>query len=426
MRRLLASLLLALAAATSAGAQQPAPASARAGRENLNVFLDCRTWGCDRNFFIQELPYVLWTQNQFDADVQAVVTALETGAGGREFTILLLGRGRFEGRADTLVATVPPNSTDDMERRELARVLKIGLAPYALRTGAGPRLSIAYAAPPADSSSAARAQAADPWNFWVYRLASSGNIGAESQAQNYRLESSFNASRVTETWKIGYSGEFEYNGLVFDPDSGETQTILNRSAELEGYFVRSLSDHWSVAVASSFEMSEFRNLDFGARVETGVEWNYFPWREATSRQLVAIAAVGLRHFDYRDTTIYFRTEETRPVAIAKIASEVRQPWGELFAGIEHVRYLHDASVYSLNAYGYMSVRVSRALRVNIGSSASKVNDQLYLPAGGLDPSLILTRQRALRTAYRVDLSVGVSYTFGSIFNTIVNPRFENY
>jgi hypothetical protein len=74
----------------------------------------------------------------------------------------------------------------------------------------------------------------------------------------------------------------------------------------------------------------------------------------------------------------------------------------------------------------MNFRISRGLSLNFGGSASKVNDQLYLPAGGLDPSEILTRQRALRTAYRLDFSAGFSFTFGSIFNTFVNPRFDNY
>jgi hypothetical protein len=74
----------------------------------------------------------------------------------------------------------------------------------------------------------------------------------------------------------------------------------------------------------------------------------------------------------------------------------------------------------------VSVRVSRGLNLEFGASASKINDQLYLPAGGLSPGEILTRQRALRTAYRMDVSVGISYTFGSIFNTFVNPRFDNY
>jgi hypothetical protein len=36
---------------------------------------------------------------------------------------------------------------------------------------------------------------------------------------------------------------------------------------------------------------------------------------------------------------------------------------------------------------------------------------------------ILVRMRELATGYRYYFSVGVSYSFGSIFNNVVNPRF---
>lgn len=36
---------------------------------------------------------------------------------------------------------------------------------------------------------------------------------------------------------------------------------------------------------------------------------------------------------------------------------------------------------------------------------------------------MLRRRQALATDYEYELSIGISYTFGSIFNNIVNPRF---
>lgn len=391
----------------------------------LTVFLDCRAFGCDRNFLVTELPYVLFTQDRLDAEVHALVTGLGTGGGGSELTIELIGQRRFAGRVDTLVTTLPPNVSDDMARRELTRVLKVGLAPYALRTAVGPRLSLSYEAPP-EGTVARPADAVDPWNNWVYRVGASGDLGAESQSQDFSVDGSVSASRVTERWKLILDLDYDYNGLRFEPDSGPVETFMVRASDFEAGAVRSVSDHWSVGAVARAGIDEFRNQDFSASLEAAIEWNYFPWREATSRQLVAIVAIGARHFDYAERTIYNRTTETRPVAIAKMATEVRRPWGSLFAGLEHNRYLHDPSIYSASVYSYLDVRVSRGLSVNFGASASKVNDQLFLAAGGLTPGQILTRQRALRTAYRINLSAGLSFTFGSILNTIVNPRFDNY
>ena len=39
------------------------------------------------------------------------------------------------------------------------------------------------------------------------------------------------------------------------------------------------------------------------------------------------------------------------------------------------------------------------------------------------PEEILLERRALLTNYRYGAFVGISYTFGSIFNSVVNPRF---
>ena len=54
-----------------------------------------------------------------------------------------------------------------------------------------------------------------------------------------------------------------------------------------------------------------------------------------------------------------------------------------------------------------------------------MNDQLYLPRGDASDDEVLTRQRALATAFRLSGAVGLSFTFGSIYNSIVNPRLDD-
>lgn len=50
---------------------------------------------------------------------------------------------------------------------------------------------------------------------------------------------------------------------------------------------------------------------------------------------------------------------------------------------------------------------------------------MYLPRGEATADEVLTRQRSLATGYRYGGSVGLSFTFGSIYNTIVNPRLDD-
>jgi hypothetical protein len=37
---------------------------------------------------------------------------------------------------------------------------------------------------------------------------------------------------------------------------------------------------------------------------------------------------------------------------------------------------------------------------------------------------VLTRTRALATSFRLSGSIGLNFTFGSIYNSIVNPRLD--
>ena len=54
---------------------------------------------------------------------------------------------------------------------------------------------------------------------------------------------------------------------------------------------------------------------------------------------------------------------------------------------------------------------------------TRTRDQIYLPKGEATTEEILVRQRQLATGYQYFLNFGISYSFGSIFNNIVNPRF---
>jgi hypothetical protein len=102
---------------------------------------------------------------------------------------------------------------------------------------------------------------------------------------------------------------------------------------------------------------------------------------------------------------------------------VRQPWGSISAVTGFSQYLTDPSKYSLNTFGGASIRVFKGFSVSVFGEFSRTRDQIYLPRGGASTEEILLRQRQLATGYQYFVNFGVSYSFGSIFNNIVNPRF---
>jgi hypothetical protein len=396
-----AALLLSAATVREAQAQGAPPTP-----DKLTVFLDCPNVFCDRNYFLTEMPYVLFTQDRLDAEVHALFTGLDTGSGGRQFTLTLIGQR-------------------DQRRQEQVRLLRLGLAPMLARTSIADRFTLNYRAPEGETTPTGTQGVRDPWNFWVYRTSANGNVGAQSRSDDYSFELNASANRNTEASKTIFDLEWEYNASRFELDSSEVKFAL-RSAEFEAVYLKSLTDHWSAGVGGNIGLDEFRNQDFNASLDIAAEWNYYPWKEATRKQFVFIAGISNRYFEYAEETIFERTSEFRTALVTKIANETRQPWGSVFGGIEHIRYLHNADTYSATVYLYMDVRVSRGFSIWFGGDASKVNDQLYLPRGDAADDEVLTQQRELATAYRVNAYAGLSFTFGSIFNSVVNPRFNQY
>jgi hypothetical protein len=426
LRAALAALLLGAAVSAPLAAQKVSSTPSQAVVDpRVRVFLDCQNAGCDRNFFVNELSFALWTQDRLDADVHLLITRIGTGAGGGEYTLTFIGQRRFAGRVDTLVTFLPPNTTDDMRRRELARMTTIGLAPLAVRLPGGERFAVRYTVPEGADSTPAMTAFEDPWDFWVYRTRLNASGSSESRSSSYEIQGNVNASRVTEDWKISFNTQNEYRFNRFETSDTTERRFILRSLDASARAVKSLSDHWSLGARVNGGLSEFRNQDAFGAVDLSAEWNYYPWREATSRQLLVLVDVGSRYYRYREETIYGLLSEHRPVARAVIAGESRQQWGTVDASLRYTKFLHDGGIDNLSFFGRTNFRITRGLSLELRGEMARVNDQLYLARGDATEAEVLTRQRALATAFRLNGSVGLTFTFGSIYNSIVNPRLDD-
>ena len=129
--------------------------------------------------------------------------------------------------------------------------------------------------------------------------------------------------------------------------------------------------------------------------------------------------------NYTDTTTYFKTEETLLRHSISIAAGFNQPWGSGYLSITGANYMHDFALNNLGIRGRMNWRIYKGLSVNFDTEASLIHDQINLPKGDASEQDVLTRQRALKTGYLYSFEVGFSYSFGSIYNNVVNTRFGN-
>ena len=53
-----------------------------------------------------------------------------------------------------------------------------------------------------------------------------------------------------------------------------------------------------------------------------------------------------------------------------------------------------------------------------------MRNQVFLARRGATDDEVLLRRRALETNFDYFTNISIRYTFGSIFNAIVNPRFD--
>ena len=412
MRRL-ALLALLLGAASGLSAQE-APAGP------LRIFLDCPETNCDSDFFTRAIPFATHVRDRSDADVHILVTEQDAGGGGDAFTAVFIGRGAFAARRDTLRYFAPQDATDDTEREGIARMVGLGLVPFAMRSAAADRLQVIFDAPPAGASLVRRA---DPWNSWVFTVQGSGFIEGESQFDELDLFGGLSAQRVTAELKLGLAVEGSYERSEFEVDSTTTVTSTQESYGVSAFAVRSLGPHWGFRVAASADRSSFRNRRLGVRGLVGLEYDIFPYVESADRLFTVRYEIGANRYRYDELTIFEKASETLFSHALEVSLDATQPWGSAGIGANAHQYLDDLDSHSLELFADVEIRLVRGLELEIDGSVSRIRDQRYLPAGGLTPEEILLRQQELATDYRFFISAGLSYSFGSIYNTIVNPRF---
>jgi hypothetical protein len=425
LRYALALGLAVLAPAECIGAQDTSAAGAV---RDLRVFLDCNA-NCDRDYMRSETPWVAFVRDRTDADVHLLITSLGTGGGGQEYTLNFLGLGSFEGRNDTLRFVAHPGDTDDVARMGLTRTIQLGLAPYVARSPAGARLRMVLDDDRGGGRVARAAPADDPWRAWVFEIEAEGSLEKEQRQAEFEWGGSLDARRITDRWKFGVSADASFDETRFtidDEEEGEpAREIVNVRENYSGgaVLVRSHGAHWGSGFQVSLSSSTFSNTRFALRAAPAVEYSVFPYGDFTRRQLTVQYSVGVSSFRYREETIFGRMQETRPTHALVVGYDVNQPWGTAELTLESARYIDNGSQWRVELDSEFEIRITRGLAVEIGANASLIRDQLAIAARDATPEEILLELRDLQTDYEYRLNVGLSYTFGSIFSSVINPRF---
>jgi len=378
------------------------------------VYIDCAD--CDLEYIKTEITFVNYVRDRKEALVHVLITTQTTGSGGREYTLSFLGQNEFQGIDDTVAYFSNKTDTADEIRKGLVKALKIGLAVYAARTPIAARLAVSYAEPP--KSQVGR----DRWNNWIFSLSGQGYFNGEKSMASNSWGVNLSANRITATKKIrmGLSGDFSNDRFDY---GGETIRSKRESYNYSGLYVVGLGAHWSAGFSLEMESSTYSNTKISLRPAPAIEFNVFPYAEATRRQLRFLYRIGVGTVRYREVTIYDKTRETLAGESLSITLDVKEKWGSVSVSGSGSHYFHDFGKNRLDIFGSIQVNIFKGLNAYVFGGGSRIRDQLSLIKGAATLEEVLLRRRQLETGYNYFAIFGLSYTFGSIYTNVVNPRF---
>lgn len=393
--------------------------------DNIKVFVDCRT-DCDLNFFRTKVPYVDYVRDQGLADIHVLINSLSNASGGRRYTLQFLNpQGEYYSEAPSkeIMFNTQPNATVDDIRSKMINYFALGMVPYLVNTPAGELLTLM--GPETSQEEVEEKNAAqkdfDPWNYWVFETGF--DIDANYQAARKRsdLRANLDITRVTDDLRISAFTYYRGNKQTFVQDEGD----IIRTVQRYGMFsrvVKSINQHWSYGVFASGRYSNFQNLDLDINGGPAIEYSIFPYEEAIYKEFTVAYYTRLHHRDYIEETIYGKNSESLWDHRLQVQLRLRKPWGSVRTSLSGRQFFHDLSKNSIEFNNQINVRIIKGLAMSFSTDFELLNDQLSLPRGEVSLEDLLLAQRQLATNYDFSFSVGLNYTFGSIYNNVINTR----
>ncbi|PIU45732.1 MAG: hypothetical protein COS95_02155 [Ignavibacteriales bacterium CG07_land_8_20_14_0_80_59_12] len=379
------------------------------------IFVDCTD--CDLDYIRTQVAFTNYVRDRLEAQIHILITSQTTGSGGKEYTLVFIGQHEFQGMNDTLRFATTKSATEDDIRKEFVRTLKLGLVRYTAKTPLAEYISVSFKEP------SQPAAVKDTWNYWVFSLSLHGYINGQKSQTFRTVSGSISADRVTADVKISLSTNAFYNESNFT--IGDQKVVsISRGQGFYAMSVWSLSEHWSIGGFASAYTSTYQNVKFSPRVAPAIEYDVFPYSASTLKQLTFLYRLNYEHYWYYEETIYDKLEQALPGESLSLTLILKQPWGSVSTALAGAHYFYDFRRNNLTLSGSMTLKLFEGLSVSLGGFVSMIHDQLSLPKRGATPEEILLQRRQLETGYRYFSFVGVTYTFGSIYNNIVNPRFN--
>ncbi len=384
----------------------------------LQVYIDYASSDNLERFLRSEIGFASYVRDPHMAQIHILITDQKTGSGGKRFTLDFIGHAQFSDMDQRLFYVSPQSDTDEEQRVGLAKVIAMGLMPYVSQTRVTDEIEITYS--PKRIRKLAK-EMYDPWDYWIFSIDLGGSMRLEKARDAYELQGTIEANRVTEDWKLRHTFYYVYEEENFIDDDKELKSTL-KEWKLKLAPVRSLNSRWSAGIFAEVFSTTYLNIELGWNIAPAIEYNFFRWQEAERRMFTISYRAGYGGLSYYQETLYDKKAQRLFFHALKGALELIQPWGNLDIEVEASQYPELKNNYSIKAESEMAFRITGGLEFVLESEIESIHDQIYLPKGDATIDEILLRRRQLETTYDIRLGIGLRYTFGSIYNNIINHR----
>ncbi len=382
----------------------------------IKVFLDCQTV-CYSTYLKENLSYVEFVRDRHYADVHIIINSQQNGSGGDTYYLEFFGQNDFKDIHKKLIFNTSPDDPDEIIRKKLMDYIILGLTDFWLKAGWENIFTVRLI-----KKDKQKEEPEDPWNKWVFNINAGGWANGSENYSSMTFNTGFTAKQVKEKTKFRFGlrynkgkNKYHYNNRTFES--------IKESFSVSVSEILAINDHWSYGFFSGITRSVYKNYKFSGYLSAGLEYNFFPYSQSSKHSLTLSAKLGTLNNKYFEKTIYEKIEETVFDTDMSLGLHIIRKWGDASFSVSYHQFLHDAKLRSFSFYTNTNFRIFKGLSLYWSMSYSIQHDQINVAGGNLSLEELLLRQKELLSGFNYFGSIGIRYSFGSIYNTIVNPRF---
>ncbi len=382
--------------------------------DKIKVFLSCN---CDDSYIKQNTLLFDYVRDRTLSDIEVFVFDISNASGGRNFTFEYKGKNDFQNKENKISTNITQNLTFNEAREVLLKFYKMGMVHFLQNTVFQNQVDVSFN----DQMDIPQEMSFDQWKNWVFEISGSFNFENEESINEEEYNVGFDIDRVTEMWRVR-SYFRQRRAVKFYSGDEENYTSERNSTYFSGSLVKSISDHFSTGIFGSYQKDTFRNYESFFNFSPALEYNFIPYNEVLTREITLAYKLGYNFYEYFEETLYGFLHQKMFNQSLTLNLRFREKWGSIYSYMVASQFLDQPDQNRLTLNNNINLRIVRGLSLRISGSFQLIRDQINLPKGEASIEDLLLRQRQISTNYQNRISMGLSYTFGSIFNNIVNTR----